>query len=610
MSADLLAEFDAYYTAPQKGNSNNADGQAIKSASGLNDLSLFSSSSTSEAQYSSPTTQCRHQTPDLANSNTLGGSDRVILGEETQANSDAWGDFESPVVGTATNESNTTQKSNELLVSSPRSTVTNNQHTANKPGHGPVSVEAATQDFLPCNISNVVQTSATEPRLKITPEQRQSLTSTVPGASSTNNPNVLFDMDELSDDDADFGDFETAPTMVPQARQQQQSDPLIIGSTAVEAENTGNQYPLSFGSPSLPSSSYLRQKAPNSSLQERNPVVGLEPKPDSHDHKAQDRLTSHVTTWPANVSPRHQSELIRDSSAKANTRRDNSSKLIAKTSPSKADKTPASPVNNNTWDWNSVKASSESGARPVEEDSWAWDVVDVGPKETQTASTDVSPPTNVPPPSVLLTILTQLLNLSQSRLFQEVSNQPFSLKNRIMSNPSTINFIRAYILLATVAGRVIAGRKARWKRDTHLSQAMKIGPAGTGGKSGMKLIGVDKAEISREDREASELVRVWKDQVGRLRSAVAIANSSVHDHSTHLIIPEINEKMPVSTASAADGALTAPKPCVVCGLKRDERILKVDIQVEDSFGEWWVEYWGHRTCKNFWVEHEGKLKQH
>ena len=58
-----------------------------------------------------------------------------------------------------------------------------------------------------------------------------------------------------------------------------------------------------------------------------------------------------------------------------------------------------------------------------------------------------------------------------------------------------------------------------------------------------------------------------------------------------------------------EGTLTAPKACVICGLKREERIPKVDFQVEDSFGEWWVEHWGHRACRNFCHEHESKLKQ-
>jgi len=79
----------------------------------------------------------------------------------------------------------------------------------------------------------------------------------------------------------------------------------------------------------------------------------------------------------------------------------------------------------------------------------------------------------------------------------------------------------------------------------------------------------------------------------------------MHDASAHLVIPDISDNMYIKTQ---EGGPTAPKPCVVCGLKRGERINKVDVQVEDSFGEWWAEHWGHRACRNFWLEHEPKLK--
>lgn len=134
---------------------------------------------------------------------------------------------------------------------------------------------------------------------------------------------------------------------------------------------------------------------------------------------------------------------------------------------------------------------------------------------------------------------------------------------------------------------------------------MKIGPAAAGGKGGMKLTGVDKAEITREDREVADLVRIWKEQLGRLRSAIAVANSSLREGSAHLVIPEIHDAMQVKTQ---DGSLAAPKQCIICGLKREERVNKVDFEVEDSFGEWWVEHWGHRACRNFWQEHESKLR--
>lgn len=252
-----------------------------------------------------------------------------------------------------------------------------------------------------------------------------------------------------------------------------------------------------------------------------------------------------------------------------------------------------------------------------EADAWGWDSVDtvtkvltapkavIAPKKLP-ARIDMSPPANIPPPSVLLTLFPPLFDLPQSALFKPVSNQAYSLKNRIMSDPKAVEFLRAYLLIAIVAARIITGRKLRWKRDPLLSQAMKIGPSVAGGGGGMKLAGVDKAEVTREDREVTEVARLWKEQIGKLRSAIAVANSGMHDSSQHLAIPDVSEGMHVKTLV---GGLTAPKPCVVCGLKREERVNKVDVDVEDSFGEWWVEHWGHRACRNFWLEHEKTLSQ-
>ena len=125
----------------------------------------------------------------------------------------------------------------------------------------------------------------------------------------------------------------------------------------------------------------------------------------------------------------------------------------------------------------------------------------------------------------------------------------------------------------------------------------------------MKLAGIDKTQSAHEDREAAEVMSVWKAQVGRLRSAVAAANAAAalasRNETMPLKVPELSLSV---SAHAAANVVTAPKPCVICGLKRDERIAKVDFEVEDSFGEWWVEFWGHRACRNFWLQHEVKLR--
>jgi len=46
----------------------------------------------------------------------------------------------------------------------------------------------------------------------------------------------------------------------------------------------------------------------------------------------------------------------------------------------------------------------------------------------------------------------------------------------------------------------------------------------------------------------------------------------------------------------------------VCALKRNERVVKVDFEVEDVFGEWWTEHWGHKACVAFWLGNEGRLR--
>ncbi|KAF4996907.1 hypothetical protein FGRMN_4228 [Fusarium graminum] len=233
-------------------------------------------------------------------------------------------------------------------------------------------------------------------------------------------------------------------------------------------------------------------------------------------------------------------------------------------------------------------------------ESWDWDAVDnVHSSHTETRNND-PPPINVPPPSVILSAFPDLLN-SGSVFFKPMSGQSTSIKQRILSDPKAVEFLQGYILLATTAARVIAGRKQRWHRDKILAKSMSISAAGS---KGMKLAGVDKTQATREDREAADVAAVWREQVGRLRSAVAAAKSA--DKGLSLKVPEISENMQVHTAKMVPTAL---KACIICGLKREERVSKVDFEVEDSFGEWWLDHWGHRACKNFWIEHEQKLRQ-
>ncbi|KAI1267353.1 hypothetical protein F5Y18DRAFT_335777 [Xylariaceae sp. FL1019] len=255
-----------------------------------------------------------------------------------------------------------------------------------------------------------------------------------------------------------------------------------------------------------------------------------------------------------------------------------------------------------------AKAQARSTAptlQAAEDDSsWDWDPVDV-PEQAVNHVIDGTalPPINIPPPSVIMSAFPELFDQANDHLYKPLSGQPAAVKSRILAEPKVHEFLKGYLGVTTVAARVLAGRKLRWHRDKFLSQSMSISAAG--GK-GMKLAGVDKTQTAREDREAADVVSKWKAQVGRLRSTVATVNSSAQGHGEHLRIPEIHDTIQISTAKDVP---TSAKACVVCGLKRNERIGKVDYDVEDSFGEWWVEHWGHVDCKRFWLKHEGTLRQ-
>jgi hypothetical protein len=197
------------------------------------------------------------------------------------------------------------------------------------------------------------------------------------------------------------------------------------------------------------------------------------------------------------------------------------------------------------------------------------------------------PPTNVPPPGVLLSLFPSLFAEAQEKLFKPMAAQPLPMRNKLLAEPATIAYLEGYLMLANVAAHIIAGRKLRWKRDQHLSQGMRIGPASSRATSGMKLTGIDKGENMKEEREVSDVVRSWKEQVGRLRHVVAGVNqikAGTLDRG-----PDLQETMPVRTLKQAEGGIPARQPCMLCGLKREERVTAADIATDDSFGEWWID---------------------
>lgn len=208
-----------------------------------------------------------------------------------------------------------------------------------------------------------------------------------------------------------------------------------------------------------------------------------------------------------------------------------------------------------------------------------------------TQSQSIVRPTNIPPPSVLLQVIPSLLENFREHL-DDLKRGSTATKSEFVTN--LVQTLRA-------ASRIIAGRTLRWKRDTILSQSMKIGPAQSGKSSGMKLSSVSKGESIKEEQEAVGALEVWRHH--------ASAFNSIIQSSGERPVPVITDKIRVITASAAQGALKASHACALCGLKRDERLPKVDDDAQDSFGDWWIEHWGHTDCKWFWEENSSKLHQ-
>lgn len=248
-----------------------------------------------------------------------------------------------------------------------------------------------------------------------------------------------------------------------------------------------------------------------------------------------------------------------------------------------------------------------SGEENITTETTAVDSTTSGPQPLMRAPVQGPSPSNIPPPSILLLLI--------SSVFQSLSND---FKNcNLQASPILQTFgpgehkfitnLRRNLAIIRASARIIAGRKLRWSRDAHLSQSMKIGPAQGGRAGGMKLTVLDRAETRREDREVEEAIRTWKQQVGSLRALLIAIRTQESDLT--LAIPELAEKMPIRLAKLSEGGITAAKSCFLCGLKRDERVEKVDMQVEDSFGEWWIDHWGHLDCVVFWEEQKDHLQR-
>lgn len=201
---------------------------------------------------------------------------------------------------------------------------------------------------------------------------------------------------------------------------------------------------------------------------------------------------------------------------------------------------------------------------------------------TTTETTEIRP-TNIPPPSTLLQLLPTIFDTLHINL-----------------NTSRPTEIAAQILvLFTTTVHLIAGRSLRWKRDTRLAQSIRIGPSSNSG--GMKLAAISRSENIKEERDVAEVLSAWEKK--------AHLFSSPLQRSGKVLVLILRKDMRARPIGAAEGGLTAPHPCALCGLKREERVQSVDLNVNDSFGEWWSLHWGHVACRAFWERHRGLLNQ-
>jgi hypothetical protein len=269
--------------------------------------------------------------------------------------------------------------------------------------------------------------------------------------------------------------------------------------------------------------------------------------------------------------------------------------------PVKSNKPPASTWDDDTFeDWGDF--SDGPSVKPVTKSKATPPSTAASPAPNSFATTPVTVrPTNIPPPSVLLELFLDV--------FENLQKEAALAKSQLRSSapPSSSNIISTTALnihnVLQSAARVIAGRSLRWKRDTILSQSMRIGPARSG-KSGMKLNSVNKQENIKEEQDAVDVLTTWRERAAIFNAVLQAAGQRP--------IPGVPDPsaLKVITARADQGALKASHSCALCSLKRDERVLRVDEQnVQDSFGEWWTEHWGHTACRQFWETNRHLLGQ-
>lgn len=117
----------------------------------------------------------------------------------------------------------------------------------------------------------------------------------------------------------------------------------------------------------------------------------------------------------------------------------------------------------------------------------------------------------------------------------------------------------------------------------------------------MKLSSVNKHEDVKEEQDAVDVLTLWRERAALFNALIQTAGLRP------IVVPA--GALKVVTARPEQGALKAGHACALCALKREERVLRVDEDVQDSFGEWWTEHWGHTACRVFWEGNKGLLGQ-
>jgi len=214
-------------------------------------------------------------------------------------------------------------------------------------------------------------------------------------------------------------------------------------------------------------------------------------------------------------------------------------------------------------------------------------------------------PTNIPPPSLLISLFPSLIIQTSQDLLTPLLTASASTRQAMHNDSELRSFMQSYLALLHTLTHVMAARKLRWRRDKFLSQAMSIGHGG-----GMKLTGVDKSEAGREEQEISEIIRTYGKHVGNLKSIVGSINTAQGSGKLLQTVPELASAMPIKTVTAAEGGIISIRSCGLCGMKRDERVSRLDIGIQDSFGEWWIEGTNmHLDCWRFWEGFKSRLNQ-